>query len=164
MDAFAETIAKYRAKGVLIDSNLLLLLVVGSVDRDLITRFKRTKQFLVEDYDLLAQLVSEFDIIVSTPHVLSEVSNLATALEGRYRAAFFANLGRLINILDERHLPAREAAPDTWFSQLGMTDTAVTIVASGQLLVLTVDAPLASCIAARNGDVINFNHLRTANW
>ncbi|HEY2892825.1 MAG TPA: hypothetical protein VGJ16_01385 [Pirellulales bacterium] len=159
-----EVVAKYRAKGLLIDSNLLLLLAVGAVERELVVRFKRTKQFLVEDYDLLAHIVSLFNRVVTTPHVLTEVSNLATSFDGQTRSAFFAQLGRLIEILDERSISSREVANDTFYSRLGITDTALTLIGCGQLLVLTVDASLASCISARNGDVINFNHLRVANW
>lgn len=41
-------IAKYHDRGLLIDTNLLLLFVVGLFDSGLITQFKRTKQFVPE--------------------------------------------------------------------------------------------------------------------
>ena len=38
-------IAKYRSGGVLVDSNLLVLLLVGSVNKQRILDFKRTQDF-----------------------------------------------------------------------------------------------------------------------
>jgi hypothetical protein len=85
MATFDELIAKCRANGLFLDSNLLLLLLIGAVERGLVIRFKRTRVFLQEDYDLLCDVVAQFTRVVTTPHVLAEVSNLATALEGKYR-------------------------------------------------------------------------------
>ncbi len=44
-----------RAADVLVDTNLLLLYVVGVHDRDLIPRFKRTAAFTVQDFGILAE-------------------------------------------------------------------------------------------------------------
>ena len=38
-------IEKYASRGVLVDTNILLLFVVGAFDRELIPRFKRTSHF-----------------------------------------------------------------------------------------------------------------------
>ncbi len=50
----------YKQKGILIDTNILLLWFVGSVNRSRIFQFNRTEQFLPEDYDLLLQILSYF--------------------------------------------------------------------------------------------------------
>ena len=162
MTDFEELVERYRGRGLLIDSNLLLLLLVGGVDPSLVGRFKRTKQFTREDFFLLRDIVVPFTRIVTTPHILTEVSNLAGHLKGQDRDAFFQHLGESIQVLDEQHIPARQVALDDWLVRLGITDTAVTLLINRDLLALTVDAQLASCIAGRNGDVINFNHLRSA--
>ena len=48
----------YRSRGVLVDTNILLLLLIGSFDRSLITKFKRTgSRFSVEDFNLLRALL-----------------------------------------------------------------------------------------------------------
>ena len=47
-----------------IDANLIVLLVVGLVGRDLIARHRRTKTFAVEDYDRLSQAISRVGVIV----------------------------------------------------------------------------------------------------
>ncbi len=43
-------------KGIFIDANLLVLLVVGATDRALIAKHRRLKRFAVEDYERLIEL------------------------------------------------------------------------------------------------------------
>ncbi len=74
---------KHRGKGVLVDANLLVLLLVGTVNRRRIGDFKRTQSFTAEDFDLLRKLIAHLGPrMVATPHVLSQVSDL-TDLKGR---------------------------------------------------------------------------------
>lgn len=42
--------ARYRQKGILVDTNILLLWFVGAVNRDRISQFKRTQKFSPEDF------------------------------------------------------------------------------------------------------------------
>jgi hypothetical protein len=43
-------IEKHRSKGVLVDTNLLVLLLVGSINKRRIPEFKRTQSFTIEDF------------------------------------------------------------------------------------------------------------------
>ena len=54
---------------IIIDTNLLVLLVVGITERSLIQKHKRTRNFEVEDFDLLTGVLSNFDEIIVTPHI-----------------------------------------------------------------------------------------------
>ena len=44
-----------------IDTNLLVLLVVGETDKALISKHRRTRAYRVEDYDLLVKLINDTD-------------------------------------------------------------------------------------------------------
>ncbi len=46
---------------IFLDANLLLLLVIGFTDRTLIREFKRTQEFSEQDFDSLAEIVSQAD-------------------------------------------------------------------------------------------------------
>jgi len=72
----AALIDKHRAKGVLVDTNLLVLFLIGLVNKRRILSFKRTQYFTVEDFDLLSRLIDWLGRLVTTPHVLSPVSDL----------------------------------------------------------------------------------------
>ncbi len=75
-DHVLQLVERYRSRGVLVDSNVLLLYFVGAYQRQLVPRFKRTAQFTVEDYDLLVHFLSNFRRIVTTPNILTEVNGL----------------------------------------------------------------------------------------
>lgn len=62
--------------------------------------------------------------------------------------------------MSEQSRPAVEIAWDEQFLRFGLTDTAITLIAPGRYLVLTVDLPLCGLLQRRNVDVINFNHFR----
>ena len=83
--ARTRLIEKYRRNGLLIDSNLFLLWVVGSTNESRIARFNRTQKYSVEDFRLLRILVHEFQEVVTSPHILTELSNLATIEEPELR-------------------------------------------------------------------------------
>lgn len=57
MNTFAlELISRYAPRGILIDTNILLLYFVGTTNPDRIARFKRTQTFVKEDYNVLVRI------------------------------------------------------------------------------------------------------------
>ena len=79
----AETlIEKHQGKGALVDANLLVLFLVGAINKQRILSFKRTQDFTIQDFELLARLIDWFGKIFATHHVLSQASDLAD-LSGR---------------------------------------------------------------------------------
>jgi hypothetical protein len=75
-------IDRYRVKGILIDANLALLYLVGTCDLRLIGdgKYNKLSKYDTEDYHLLLRLKRFFRKAVTTPHVLTEVSNLTNDL------------------------------------------------------------------------------------
>ena len=70
-------INQHRSKGVLVDTNLLVLYLIGQVNRKRILSFKRTQTYTLDDFDLLARLIAWFGKLVTTPHILTQASDLA---------------------------------------------------------------------------------------
>ena len=68
---------KHKRGGIVIDTNILLLLVVGAYNPNEITQFKRTQKFIPEDYFTLRKLLKLYATVLTTPNILTEVSNLA---------------------------------------------------------------------------------------
>ena len=65
---------------IILDSNLLVLLIVGLTDPKLIYKHKRTKSYEKEDFELLVNILSNYDQVVVTPHILTETSNLVSQI------------------------------------------------------------------------------------
>ena len=63
-------------QGYFLDSNLLVLLVVGSESRDIILKHRRLEDYSAEDYDILLDLLRDADRLFVTPNTFTEASNL----------------------------------------------------------------------------------------
>src|SRR6266404_339872 len=89
--------------GLLVDTNLLVLFAVGTVNRNRIETFKRTRQYTKTDYDLLVRVLEKFKTLYTVAHVLAEVSNL-TDLPGPERLQARRVLKNTISVLNEAEM------------------------------------------------------------
>ncbi len=153
---------KHRSHGLILDSNLLVFLIVGSTDPNLIleARPTRNKNFSLPDFELLKEIVGRVGKLVTTPHILAETSNLLDQIKGRFRDDVFAQFDALIRRTPESAVPALEVLSFDCFSDLGLTDCAVIHLAQARHLIITVDAPLAVELIRRKYAVLNYNHFR----
>jgi rRNA-processing protein FCF1 len=163
-DLLQHLVAKHRTGGILVDTNILLLYFIGGWRLEMVPRFKRTAQFAMEDYKLLSLLLRKFSPVVTTPHVLSEVSNLSSQLGEPIKSECFRHFAQAIHLLDEKYLPSTEITREEGFARFGLTDSAIARVAAGRYLVLTDDLRLSQYLSTVGIDVINFNHVRTLGW
>lgn len=160
-DYLRHLVEKYRSRGALIDSNLLLVYLIGRCDPDLIPAFKRTQKFARRDFEILAGIVTYFARIIVTPHILTEVSNLSGQLtDKRLDRCRIELRGMISEILDEKYVPATEIVPMSAFPELGLTDAGIERLAPDTCLVLTDDFPLSNRLQTLRIDAINYNHIR----
>ncbi|HEY0021874.1 MAG TPA: hypothetical protein VGB24_03160 [Longimicrobium sp.] len=129
-----------------------------------IEQFKRTRAYTRDDYALLAAFIGEHERMVTTPNVLTEVSNLLGQLTGPLRIRALLTLGALAGALHESYLPSKHLVLDPHFPSLGLTDTSILHSLEGGVTVLTDDLQLYLQLAAQGSEVINFNHLRSGSW
>ncbi len=141
-----------RLTEAFIDANLLVLLVVGSVDRRLVTKHRRTRTFVPEDYDRLVTVIQDVRIFV-TPNTLTEASN---HLEQREDTRFLEQLRKLIEISHEIIVTSTTAADNAAFTRLGLTDAGLLGVVSAKRPLITVDLELYSA-ALQKGEEAAFN-------
>ncbi len=157
---------RYRTKGVLLDSNILLLYFIGLFRPELVSRFKRTRNlgFVEEDFYTLDRFVSRVRKVVTTPNILTEVSNLAGQLPNHLKGRYFEIFAAGITELDEEYLSSSEVSGGQEFTRFGLTDAGIIRLVNNQYLVLTDDFKLSGLLAKKGYDVINFNHIRPINW
>jgi hypothetical protein len=155
---------QYRTKGILIDTNILLLWLVGSTNKDRISQFKRTQSFEVRDYELLAYIFTKFQRILTTPNILTEVSNLINQLGEPDRSKCFSIFARDIVQLDEIYKDSHTIAATDKFQKFGLTDCGIVNVAKDSYLVLTDDLRLANYLQNIGIDTLNFNNIRVYGW
>ncbi len=147
--------------GVYIDSNLLVLLVVGRVGRDLITKHRRLREYTADDYDILDKLLRPVDQVFVTPNTLTEASNLLGLHADPERSRFFDMLRFIIQGSQEVVVASVEASSNDEFRRLGLTDAALLEVITAEAPLLTVDFDLYMAASRKEAaSVINFAHLR----
>ena len=164
MDQLDELIVKYSRKGVMLDSSVLILLVVGCYNPERIESFKRTNAFEKQDFVLLTHLLAKFDRLVTTPHILSEVSNLCGNFPQQERHSVFSHLVEVISRSSEESLASKDVCNSPQFTRFGLTDSAIAMCAKDRFLVLTADLPLFSLLGSLHVDAINFHHIRPLGW
>lgn len=163
MSQFDELIERHRDNGLLIDANLLVLYLVGRTNKNRIPTFKRTQQYTIKDFELLDLLTRRFRKLITTPHVLTEVSNLA-ALHGKELSAFRTSFKNTVPQMLEFYDESRRLVEEGSFHSLGLADASINLASRRNLLVLTDDLELHVWLLKRSVDSINFNHIRTYYW
>src|ERR1035441_627950 len=143
-------IEKHRAKGVLVDTNLLVLFLVGTVNRQRITNFKRTGDFTIEDYELLARLIGWFGKLIATPHVLSQVSDLTDRAGGELVASRALLKRLVIEQIEETYAGSRFLVADSCFDSLWIDRRRCCHGVFRGVLVLTTDLQLHLMLQERN--------------
>ena len=149
------------ANAYFIDANLLLLLVVGSVNRDAIARHRRLREFTRDDFGILLNLINQVERVLVTPNTLTETSNLLGLHGEPERSRFFERLRLIIEQTEEIVVASANASSNNAFTRLGLTDAALLEVATKETPIITVDFGLYLAASSSNpGSAINFTHLR----
>lgn len=145
-----------------IDTNLLVLLVVGETDEALISKHRRTKAYRVQDYELLVKLINEtHHQVFVTPNTLTEASNLLAQHGEPERSRIFGVLQALIERTEEEVVESKVAARNSNFRRLGLTDAALLEVVSASNPLVTADLDLYLAASAKEtGSAYNFSHYR----
>ncbi|MDR3495641.1 MAG: hypothetical protein P4L82_13675 [Ancalomicrobiaceae bacterium] len=110
----------------LIDTNILLLVLIGSISPDEIRKHKRLGQFDVPHYEHVVEYMGLFDDIIVTPHILTETSNIlrtphSSARDARLPATFRRKLDEIGEILT----PSAPSTERREFATFGLTDCVI---------------------------------------
>lgn len=145
---------------IFIDSNLLLLLVIGETNPDLILKHRRSKTFQKEDYYKLVRLIHLVGCVLVTAHILTETSNLLTQHKKDSQGKkLLETLQALIEKSDEIVVPSKTAIKNKNFKRLGLTDAALLEVISPSSPLITVDHDLYQIALTKGeGTAFNFRH------
>jgi hypothetical protein len=152
-----------QARRVLLDTNLLLLYLVGSCAPDWILRHKRTASYRIDEFKLLCAILSWVRILVVTPNIMTETSNLARQIgDPERRSEIMKRLAMISQHSDERYVESANlaAAFPRQFLRLGVTDAGIIDLCKQGFVVLTDDLSLYLEVERLGGNAVNFQHLR----
>jgi hypothetical protein len=154
---------KMQEKGVLLDTNLLVLLVVGMADQKSINTHKKLGVYSLDDFRLLVATLGTCRKFVVTPHVLAETSNLV--VHGMYgdleKKAFLAIQGLLqVSNFSETHDYLSTIVSNDGFLKYGVSDIGLLEALKGELVLLTDDFQLSGYAEGKGYDVLNYQNLQ----
>jgi hypothetical protein len=149
---------------VALDANLLVLMLVGRTERQLIGRHKRLKVFAPEDHETLLLVLGRFDAIHVTPNVVTEACNLARQIDEPARGRIMETLTDFCRQATEVYVPSTVAAEESQFSWLGLSDVTMLVGVDATTGVLTGDHQLYSELCRKGHLSRNFNHIWTQGW
>lgn len=150
-------------KKLIIDTNLLLLLIIGAIDDGRhIQKSKRLDGYSEEDYQTVLEFMATYDEVSITPYIAAEVSNLID-LSGNVRhrifefaREFFKNLTHINSTIND------DTLGDTFLSY-GLTDNSI-IRLINEYHVLTNDNRLCEQLILRNQkNVIPYSIVKQAS-
>ena len=148
---------------LIIDTNLLLLLIVGVTSRDYIRKHKRVDTFSESDFDLLHRIANDAKSVVVTPNILSETSNLAAQIRQPAKGEIARCMKDIIELHPEEYIESAKASKRPEFVRLGLVDTAILETCRQGATLLTTDLSLYLAAEHAGYEAINFNHLRDSN-
>ena len=149
------------AAAFFVDANLLVLFVAGLVDETLIGKHRRLREFSVDDYEKLRNLIAGVERVLVTPNTLTEASNLLGQHGEPERSQLLDGLRYVIEESREIVVASAEAARSRVFHRLGLTDAALFEVATVERPLVTVDLDLYLAASSKDaGAALNFTYLR----
>ena len=163
-------IRKYSHSGVLIDTNLLLVYIVGLYDVEtgyqLLNTFKYTKgDYDSRDFNVLDKFLKNFRVRVTTPHILAEVSNiLSSGLIYTARDSCLGLIQKMIPATFHEHcIPAKQLLAEDEVRTYGVADIGIRQSAvAGPYLVLTDDGRLSDYLNRVKVDTLSLAEVKHA--
>lgn len=134
----------------LIDSNALVILIIGLIDPKLINKHKRTSIYEEQDFDDLISFVGDFSELVVLPNVWTEVDNLLNNFKGNRKVKYIDHITNTIKLSTEKFLESELASKSEAFYDLGITDSLLFEYSKKCDLLITSDSSLSD-YAIANG-------------
>jgi rRNA-processing protein FCF1 len=141
---------------VLLDTNLLLLLIVGDTRVDYIEKHKRTRTFTEDNYLELSKLIKDC-VLTTVPHVLAETSNLLKiGAHGALLQELLQTFKQFVKDYEEQQIESKVGVDIAFFNYLGLTDAILIIAASSGATLITMDGPLHRAALGKGLSSIHF--------
>jgi rRNA-processing protein FCF1 len=147
---------------LLVDTNVLVLFAVGSIDPKQITHYYRTRTYNETEFEIARQYISNAKFLLSTPNIWTEFSNLTPLKDDPLSYAILRQFVLLVENADESYLETRDIIADNYKGALGLTDNVIARIAlKHRADVLSDDGQLCDWLGRSGIKTYNVRHART---
>ena len=134
---------------IVIDTNALIILILGQIDPKLIDSHKRTSIYEERDYYDLLSVVVNFENLVVLPNVWTEIDNLLNGFTGNHKYYYIQSITSIIKKSSEKFISSINAVKSESFYSLGLTDSLLLELAKECTLLITSDSSLSDQAKAK---------------
>jgi hypothetical protein len=157
---------------ILLDTNLLLLFVVGAASlkhKSSLSYLKMHKrlrnEYSEDDYAMLLEMIQDAPNIIITPNTMTETSNLLRHIDNPAKSNIALYMRDFIAGQPETYINSTKGAARGEFVRLGLTDAVlleVSMLTNNEVpvILLTADLDLFCAAESAGYKALNFNHFR----
>ena len=142
-------------RDVIIDTNIFILFLVGQINENKITNYSRNSIYSKEDYYFLLKILSEYDRIITSPNILTEVDNILNRITGEDKYRYLTIVKDIYRQTIEKYLKTDHVSQSWFFDILGVTDSAIIMMAKECDLLISGDSAL--CDYAKSVNIKTFD-------
>ncbi len=135
---------------ILIDTNALIILILGQIDSRLIDTHRRTSIYEEQDYYDLLSVIVKIENLIVLPNVWTEVDNLLNGFNGEQKYQYITKITETIKSTSEQFMSSLIGVNSDSFFDLGLTDSLLLNLAKECELLITTDSSLSD-YAIANG-------------
>jgi len=143
----------------LIDSNSLLVLILGLMNPSLINKHKKTSIYSEEDFEYLIEVIGNINSLVVLPNIWTEVDNLLNNFNGNHKDLYVEIIIQTIKNTTEKYLESSLIEVNYAFYDLGLTDTLILEHAKNCELLITSDSTLSDYARSQGVKVFDLKEL-----
>jgi rRNA-processing protein FCF1 len=127
----------------LIDTNALVVLLLGLIDPKLINSNRRTSIYEEQDFHDIILTIGQIENLIVLPNVWTETDNLLNNSIGHQKFKYIENIKYLVNNTTELYLKSASITNHNNLFELGITDSLLLSHAVNCELLITSDSTLA---------------------
>lgn len=147
-----------KRQTLILDTNLIVLLVVGLADENAVPKHKRTRAYTTNDFRLLLNVISNYQKLAVLPNALSEASNLLEFDGNGLPEKIYGRFLQFVSSAKEIYIPSLVATERGEFRRLGLTDSATLEAAKLDVHILSADLGLYLAALGAGYSAANFIH------
>lgn len=133
---------------ILIDTNALLVLILGLIDPKSISKNKRASIYEEQDFNNLLYIIEDFSRLVILPNIWTELDNLLNNLTGDNKYKYCQILKTLSREITEEYIATNIGINSDLFYELGLTDSLIIYYGKNCDFIITADSSLADLASA----------------
>jgi len=142
-------------RDVIVDSNIFILFLAGQINENKIERYTRNSLYTMEDYYFLINILSNYDRIITSPNILTEVDNILNRITGEDKYKYLLLVKSIYKQTIEKYIETETVAKNWFFDILGITDSSILMMAKDCELLISGDSSL--CDHAKSLNIKTFD-------